>query len=84
MTKRVRVRAARAMETTMRVAGNEEGEGGKAMAMATRVAGERTAMLMKSAMATKTRDVSDEKGIGRGGKSSGDGEEDGDGKQQRR
>jgi hypothetical protein len=51
------------------------------MAMATRVAGERTAMLTKSAMAMKTRDVSNEKGIGRGGKSSGDGEEDGNGKQ---
>jgi hypothetical protein len=32
-------------------------------------------------MAMKTREVSNEKGIGRGGKSSGDGEEDGDGKQ---
>ncbi len=72
---------ARAIAMVMRVAGNKEGEGGKAMAMATRVAGERTAMLMKSAMATKTREVSNEKGIGRGGKSSGDGEEDGDGKQ---
>ncbi len=54
------------------------------MAMATRVAGERTAMLTKSAMATKTREVSDEEGIGRGGKSSGDGEEDGDGKRRQR
>jgi hypothetical protein len=41
-------------------------------------------MLTKSAMATKTREVSDEKGIGRGGKSSGDGEEDSDGEQGRR
>jgi hypothetical protein len=72
------------MAMVMRVAGNKEGKGGKAMAMATRVAGERTAMLTKSAMATKTREVSNEKGIGRGGKSSGDGKEDGDGKQQRR
>ncbi len=71
------------MAMVIRVAGNEEGEGGKAMAMATRVAGERTAMLTKSAMVTKTREVSDEKGIGRGGKSSGNGEEDGDGKQRR-
>jgi hypothetical protein len=75
---------ARAIATVVRVAGNEEGEGGKAMAMATRVAGERTAMLTKSAMATKTREVSDEEGIGRGGKSSGDGEEDGDGKRRQR
>ncbi len=71
------------MAMVMRVAGNEEGEGSKAMAMATRVAGERTAMMTKSAMATKTREVSNEKGIGRGGKSSGDGKEDGDGKQRR-
>ncbi len=72
------------MAMVMRVAGNEEGKGGKVMAMATRVAGKRTAMLTKSAMGTKTREVSDEKGIGRGGKSSGDGKEDGDGKQRRR
>ncbi len=69
------------MAMVMRVVGNEDGEGSKAMAMATRVAGERTVMLTKSAMATKTREESDEKGIGRGGKSSGNGEEDGDGKQ---
>ncbi len=71
------------MGMVMRVAGNKKGEGGKAMAMATRVAGERTAMLTKIAMATKTREVGNEEGIGRGGKSSGDGEEDGDGKQRR-
>jgi hypothetical protein len=69
------------MAIVMRVAGNEEGTGGKVMAMATRVAGERTAMLTKSAMAMKTREVSNEKGIGRGGKSSGNGKEDGDGEQ---
>jgi hypothetical protein len=38
--KRARARAARAMMTAMRVAGEKEGEGGKA----TRVAGEPTAM----------------------------------------
>ncbi len=79
--KRVRARVARAMAMVMRVASKEEGKGGKAMAMATRVAGERTAMLTKIAMATKTREVGDEKGIGRGGKSSGDDKEDGDGEQ---
>jgi hypothetical protein len=47
------------------------------------VAGERTAMLTKSAMAMKTREVSNEKGIGRGGKSSADGEEDGNGEKGR-
>ncbi len=71
------------MVMVMRVAGNEEGKGGKAMVMATRVASERTAMLTKSAMATKTREVSVEKGIGRGGKSSGNGKEDCDGERQR-
>jgi hypothetical protein len=32
------------MVTAMRVVGNKEGEGGKAMEMVTRVAGEQTAM----------------------------------------
>ncbi len=73
-----------AMVMVMRVAGNKEGKGGKAMAMLTRVAGECMAMLTKSAMATKTREVSNEKGIGRGSKSSGDGKEDGDGEQRQR
>jgi hypothetical protein len=79
-----RARVAREMAMVMSVAGNKEGEGGKAMAMATRVAGERMAMLTKIVMATKTREVGDEEGIGRVGKSSGDGEEDGDGERRRR
>jgi hypothetical protein len=33
-------------------------------------------------MATKTREAVEEEGIGRGGKSNGDGKEDGDGKRQ--
>ena len=37
--KRATARAARAMATAMRVVGDEEGEGGKAMVTATRVAG---------------------------------------------
>jgi hypothetical protein len=41
VTNRTRARVARAMETMMRVAGDEEGKGGNAMVMATRVAGER-------------------------------------------
>jgi hypothetical protein len=36
---RARARVARAMEMMMRVAGDEEGKGSKAIAMATRVAG---------------------------------------------
>jgi hypothetical protein len=39
MTKRERARDARAMVMAMRVAGDEEGEGNKAMAMVTRIAG---------------------------------------------
>ncbi len=39
----------------MRVAGNKEGKGGKAMVMATRVVHKRTAMATKRVMATKTR-----------------------------
>jgi hypothetical protein len=39
----------------MRVAGNKEGEGNKAMAMATRIAGKWTAMVTKMVMATATR-----------------------------
>ncbi len=57
MTKRARVRAARAMETTMKVVGNKEGKGGKEMVRATRVAGKRvvTATAMKRVMATNPR-----------------------------
>jgi hypothetical protein len=39
---------------------------------------------MKSAMATKMREAGKEEGIGWGGKSNGNGEEDNDGKQQQR
>ncbi len=58
MTKRERARAARAMATAMRVAGDEEGEGDTAMA--TRIAGEWTAPATKRAMVTATR-VADER-----------------------
>ncbi len=37
---------------------------------------------MKSAMVTKTREAGKEEGIGRGGKSNGDGQDDGNGEQQ--
>jgi hypothetical protein len=39
----------------MKVVGKEEGDGGKAMAMATSAVGERTVTLTKRAMAMKTR-----------------------------
>ncbi len=55
MTKRERARVARAMAKVMRVAGDEEGEDGKAMAMATRIAGEWTVTAKKRAMAMETR-----------------------------
>jgi hypothetical protein len=69
------------MSTAMRVAGKEEGEGRKAMAIATKVAGKWTAMATKKAMATKTREAGEEKGNGKGAKCDGDGKEDGNGKQ---
>ncbi len=55
MTKREKARAARVMAAAMRVGGDEEGEGDKAMAMATRIAGEWTATATKRAMVTATR-----------------------------
>jgi hypothetical protein len=60
----------------MRVASKEEGKGGKAMAMATRVAGKWTVMVTNRAMATKTREAGKEEGNGKGNKSNGDGKED--------
>jgi hypothetical protein len=63
------------METAMRVAGNKEGDGGKAMVMATRVTGERTATAMKRAMEMKTREAGKEEGNGKGSKSNGDSKE---------
>ncbi len=66
----------------MRVAGKEEGKGGKAMAMATRVAGKRMATATKRVMAMKTREAGKEEGNGKGGKSNGNGKKDGDGEQQ--
>ncbi len=55
MTKRERARAARAKAMAMRVAGEEEDEGGKAMTMATRRVGKWTAMATKRLMAITTR-----------------------------
>ncbi len=49
------MRVARAMMMTMRVAGEGEGKGGKAIAMATRVADEQMATLTKSVMAARKR-----------------------------
>jgi hypothetical protein len=57
MRKRERARAARAMATAMRVAGDKEGKGNKAMVMATRIAGEWTAIETKRAMVTTVRVV---------------------------
>jgi hypothetical protein len=66
----------------MRVVGKEEGKGGKALALATRVAGEQTATATKRVMATKTREAGKEEGTGKGGKRDGNNKEDGNGKQQ--
>ncbi len=66
------------MMTAMRVVDKEEGKGGKAI----RAAGEQTATSTKSAMAINLRVAGEEEVIGRGSKSNGDGEEDGNSKQQ--
>jgi hypothetical protein len=67
----------------MRVVSEDEGEGGKAMAIATRAAGEQTATLTKRAIAMKTREACKKEGNGKkGSKSNGNGKEDGDGEQQ--
>ncbi len=71
------------MAKAMRVAGKEEGKGGKAMAIAARVADNQTAMATKRAMLTATREAGEEEGNGKGDMSNGDGKEDGNGKQQR-
>ncbi len=77
---RERARAARENATAMRVAGIKESKGGKAMAIVTRVVGERTAGAKTRVMVTKTKEVGEEEGNGKGGKRDVDGEEDGDGK----
>ncbi len=69
----------------MRVAGKEEGKGNKAMALATRVAGEQTSTATERAIVMKTREAGKEEGtgkVGKGGKSNGDGKEVVNGKQQ--
>jgi hypothetical protein len=55
VTKRERARAVRAMVTAMRVVDNRDGEGDKAMVMATRIAGEWTATATKRVMVTAMR-----------------------------
>jgi hypothetical protein len=67
----------------MRVADIKVCKGGKAMAMATRVAGKRMAMVTTRAMVKKMKDTGEEEGNGKGSKSDGDGKKDGDGKQRR-
>ncbi len=68
----------------MRVAGDKEGKGGKAMVMATRVAGKWAATAMgRAMMATATREAGREEGNSKCNKYDVDGKEDGKGKQQR-
>jgi hypothetical protein len=67
------------MAMAKRVVGDKEGKVGKAMAMATRMVGERTAMAMKRAMSMATREAGKEEGNGKGDTSNGNGKEDGNG-----
>jgi hypothetical protein len=69
------------MVTAIRVASNTEGEGSKAMAMATRVVGKQMATATKRAMATKTREAGNKEGNGKSGKSNRDGKVEGNGKE---
>ncbi len=68
------------MVPAMKVVDNEEGEGSKAMAMVTRMAGKRMAVATKRVMAMKTREASKKEGNGKGGKSNGGGKKEGGGK----
>ncbi len=77
-------RAARANAMAMRVAGVKEGDGGKAMTMATRMVCEQMVMAMTREMVMKTKEAGEEEGNGKGSKSNGNGKEDSDGKQQQR
>ncbi len=72
---------ARAMAMVMRVEGNKESKGGKAMAMVTRVVGKQMAMATKKVMEMKTKEAGKEERNGMGIKSYGDGKEEGDGEQ---
>ncbi len=55
MTKRARVRVARAMMTVMRVVGNKEDKGGKGNGNGDKGGGQVMAMVTKRAMAMATR-----------------------------
>jgi hypothetical protein len=55
------------MATAMRVVGNEEGEGDKAMATATRIVGKWMATATKRGVAMMWREVGKEEGNGKGG-----------------
>jgi hypothetical protein len=58
--KRASARRAGAMVTAMRVVGNIEGKGGKAMTMATKVAGQWTATATKTGMVMVIRVVGEQ------------------------
>jgi hypothetical protein len=67
------------MAMAMRVAGDKEGECGKAIVMVTRVVGKPTAMATKRVMLMAKREAGKEEGNGKGNTTNGDGKEDGDG-----
>jgi hypothetical protein len=68
------------MVMAMRVVGDNEGKGGKAMAMATRMVGKGTAVAMKRTMLAATREAGKEEMNGKDDMSNGDGKEDSNGK----
>jgi hypothetical protein len=70
-----------AMATLMRVAGNKESKEDKKMMTATRVTGKQTVMATMRVMAMAMREAGKEEGDGKGSKSSGNGNKEGDGKE---
>jgi hypothetical protein len=65
----------------MRVVGVEEGKGGKAMVIATWVAGKGMATAMARVMVKNTKEANEKEGNSKGSKSNGDGKEDRNGEQ---
>ncbi len=69
------------MTMLMMMMGEEEGKGGKVMAMATRVACKQMAMPMKGVISIKTKEAGKEEVDGKGSKRDGNGMDSGNGKQ---
>ncbi len=67
----------REMVTAIRVASNEKDEGGKVIVMVTRVASERRQWQQRGIVVMAKRVAGKDEGDGKGGKSNGDGDKEG-------